>query len=165
MAPAPNTMTTAIAIILDLCQMNPIGLAPVSVARSISVRRVRRQELVVWSVEIARLIRCDILEMQCSQLILGRLVVATVAYRPWSFLNWLSLLCISDVCQQQRRYNQCRAKDCFARHGSLSFQCTLLRANGGGVLRATTRSPSLSRDRFVAGVSPTRFCDRFWRLR
>ena len=103
--------------------------------------------------------------MQCSQLILGRLVVATVAYRPWSFMNWRSLLCISDVCQQQRRYNQCRAKDCFARHGSLSFQCTLLRANGGGVLRATAWSASLFRDRFVAGVSPTRFCDRFWRLR
>src|SRR6476646_1983238 len=48
-------------------------------------------------------------------------------------MNWRSLLCISDVCQQQRRYNQCRAKDCFARHGSLSFQCSLLRANGGGV--------------------------------
>jgi hypothetical protein len=42
------------------------------------------QELIVQSVDRARLIGRDVLQMQRSQLILGRLEIATIVNRPWS---------------------------------------------------------------------------------
>ena len=61
---------------------------------------MRRQELIVNLVDLARLIRRDILEMQRSQLLLGWLVVVAVANRPGLLMNWRSLLCISDICHK-----------------------------------------------------------------
>jgi hypothetical protein len=46
------------------------------------------QELIVQSVDLARLIARDIILMQGSQLMLGWLVIATIANRPWSLVKW-----------------------------------------------------------------------------
>jgi hypothetical protein len=46
-----------------------------------------RQELIVQSVDLTRLIGRDILLTQGSQLILGWLVVATILNRPWSLVK------------------------------------------------------------------------------
>ena len=46
------------------------------------------QELIVQSVDLARLTGRDILLMQGSQLMLGWLVIATIANRPWSLVKW-----------------------------------------------------------------------------
>jgi hypothetical protein len=46
------------------------------------------QELIVQSINLARLIGRDIL-MRSSQLMLGWLVVVTIANRPWSLVKWL----------------------------------------------------------------------------
>jgi len=46
------------------------------------------QELIVQSVDLARLIGRDILLMQGSQLMLGWLAVVTIANRPRSLVNW-----------------------------------------------------------------------------
>ena len=45
------------------------------------------QELIVQSVDFARLIGRDILLMQGSQLTLGWLLIATIANRPWSLVK------------------------------------------------------------------------------
>jgi hypothetical protein len=45
------------------------------------------QELIVQSVDLARLMGRDILLMQGSQLMLGWLVIATIANRPWSLVK------------------------------------------------------------------------------
>ena len=58
------------------------------------------QELIVQSVDLARLTGRDILLMRGSQLMLGWLVIATIANRPWSLVKWRGVLCRSDVCQQ-----------------------------------------------------------------
>ena len=58
------------------------------------------EELIVQSVDLARLTRRDILLMRGSQLMLGWLVIATIANRPWSLVKWRGVLCRSDVCQQ-----------------------------------------------------------------
>jgi hypothetical protein len=58
------------------------------------------QELIVQSVDLAGLTGRDILLMQDSQLMLGWLVIATIANRPWSLVKWRGVLCRSDVCQQ-----------------------------------------------------------------
>ena len=58
------------------------------------------QELIVQSIDLARLIGRDILQMQGSQLMLGWLVIATIVNRPWSFVKLRSVLCTSGVCQQ-----------------------------------------------------------------
>jgi hypothetical protein len=55
------------------------------------------QELIVQSVDLARLIERDILLMQGSQLMLGWLVVATIANRPWSPVKWRDALCVGCV--------------------------------------------------------------------
>jgi hypothetical protein len=52
------------------------------------------QELIVQSVDLARLMGRDIL-MQGSQLMLGWLVVVTIANRPWSLVKWLGAPCVS----------------------------------------------------------------------
>ena len=52
------------------------------------------QELIVQSVDVARLIGRDILQMQRSQLILGWLVISTIVNRPWSIVKWRGALCI-----------------------------------------------------------------------
>jgi hypothetical protein len=69
------------------------------------------QELIVQSIDLARLIGRDILQMQGSQLVLGWLVIVTIANRPWSLVKWRGIRRRSDVCQQQRRENQCDPKD------------------------------------------------------
>ena len=51
------------------------------------------QELIVQSVDFARLIGRDILLMQGSQLMLGWLVIATIANRPWFVVKWRGALC------------------------------------------------------------------------
>src|SRR3981189_359371 len=58
------------------------------------------RDLFVQSVELARLTGRDILLMQGSQLMLGWLVIATIANRPWSLVKWRGVLCRSDACQQ-----------------------------------------------------------------
>ena len=45
------------------------------------------QELIVQSIDLARLIGRDILQMQCSQLMLGWLVIVTISDRPWSLVK------------------------------------------------------------------------------
>jgi hypothetical protein len=50
------------------------------------------QELIVQSVDLARLIGRDILQMQRSQLTLGWLVIATIVNRPSSTVKWRSPL-------------------------------------------------------------------------
>jgi hypothetical protein len=45
------------------------------------------QELIVQSVDLARLTARDILLMQGSQLMLGWLEIATLANRPWSLVK------------------------------------------------------------------------------
>jgi hypothetical protein len=42
------------------------------------------QELIVQSIDLARLIGRDILLMQGSQLVLGWLIIAAIVNRPWS---------------------------------------------------------------------------------
>jgi len=51
------------------------------------------QQLAVQPVDVVRLIGRDILQMQRSQLILGRLVIPTIANRPWSIVKWRSDPC------------------------------------------------------------------------
>ena len=58
------------------------------------------QELIVQTVDLARLTGRDILLMQGSQLMLGWLVIVTIANRPWSLAKRRGALCRSDVCQQ-----------------------------------------------------------------
>jgi hypothetical protein len=53
------------------------------------------QELVVQSVDVARLIGRDILQMQRSQLILGWLVISTIVNRPWSAVKRRGALGVS----------------------------------------------------------------------
>jgi hypothetical protein len=45
------------------------------------------KEPIVQSIDLARLIGRDILQLQGSQLILGWLVIATIANRPWSLVK------------------------------------------------------------------------------
>jgi hypothetical protein len=52
------------------------------------------QELIVQSIDLARLIGRDILQMQGFQLILGWLVIATIANRPWSLVKLRGVLCV-----------------------------------------------------------------------
>ena len=58
------------------------------------------EELIVQPIDLARLIGRDILSMQGSQLVLGWLVIATIAYRPWSLVKWRGARCGSDVSQR-----------------------------------------------------------------
>ena len=58
------------------------------------------QELIVQSVDLARLIGRDILLLQASQLILGWLVIVTIANWPWSPMKLRGFLGRSDVSQQ-----------------------------------------------------------------
>jgi hypothetical protein len=58
------------------------------------------QELIVQSVDLARLIGREILLMQSSQLSLGWLVIVAIANRPWSLAKG-SIVRKPDVCQQQ----------------------------------------------------------------
>ena len=52
------------------------------------------QELIVQSVDVARLIGRDILQMQRSHLILGRLVISTIVNRPRSNVKRRGALCV-----------------------------------------------------------------------
>jgi len=58
------------------------------------------EELIVQSIDLARLIGRDILQMQGSQLMRGWLVVATIANWPWSLTKLRGFFYRSDVCQQ-----------------------------------------------------------------
>ena len=58
------------------------------------------QELIVQSVDLPRLTGSDILHMQGSQLMLGWLVIATIANWPWSLVKWRGVICGSDAWQQ-----------------------------------------------------------------
>ena len=71
------------------------------------------QELIVQSVDFARLIVRDILPVQGSQLMFGWLVVVTIANRPWPFVKCRGVLCVSckrrvkrDSRHRQHRANQ-----------------------------------------------------------
>ena len=71
------------------------------------------QELIVQSVDLARLIERDILLTQGSELMLGWLVVATIANRPWSPVKWRDALCVGCV-------ERCR---CRGLRGRVGFVC------------------------------------------
>ena len=71
------------------------------------------QELIVQSVDLARLIARDILLMQSSQLMLGWLVVAAIANWPWSPVKWRDALCVS--CVERSR--------CRGLRGRMGFVC------------------------------------------
>jgi hypothetical protein len=58
------------------------------------------EELIVQAIDLARLIGRDVLPMQGSQLELGWLVIATIAYRPWSLVKGRGGFCGSDVSQR-----------------------------------------------------------------
>src|SRR5258707_15184252 len=66
------------------------------------------QELIVQSVDLARLIGRDILQMQGSQLMLGWLVIATIPNRPGSPVKWRDGICKSDVFRQKMHCFGCK---------------------------------------------------------
>ena len=70
------------------------------------------QQLIVQSVDLARLIGRDILQMQRSQLILGWLIIATIVNRPWSTVKSRGVLCVS-----------CERGGCTERNGPDRQQC------------------------------------------
>jgi hypothetical protein len=71
------------------------------------------QELIVQSVDLARLIERDIILMQGSQLMLGWLVVAAIANRPWSPVKSRDALCVG--CVERSR--------CRGLRGRVGFVC------------------------------------------
>jgi hypothetical protein len=71
------------------------------------------EELIIQSVDLARLIGRDILLMQGSQFMLGWLVVMTVANRPWSLVKGRGALCVS--CAERSRSHGLRGRMDFMR--------------------------------------------------
>jgi len=61
------------------------------------------EELIIQSVDLARLIGRDILLMQGSQLPFGWLVVEAIANRPWSLVKWRGAICVSYVERSRSR--------------------------------------------------------------
>jgi hypothetical protein len=72
------------------------------------------QELIVQSVDLARLMGRDILLTRGSQFMFGWLVVETIANRPWPLVNWLGVprvSCKRSVTNRDSRHCQHRVNE------------------------------------------------------